>query len=938
MVTCCIFSALGAVVSAAPNDGKVKPEVSLSSSMIPALVPAVTPEKLNTPPAVYLLQNRDVEFLNKQSFESVIDMGREEWFRYPEPHINLGFVSHPVWIKILLPRVSRKDTYLLEFTNIKINKIEIALVDERAEPKAPPQVFKKMILRDSTRLSERFVPSSHFIFPIELEEGHQVVAYVKVVNQYPMKLPIYVWDHQTFDQRLHSRTFFNGIYFGSVLIMALYNLCLFFFVKDRSYANYVIFIITLAIFVALDKGLVIEYFWYDIPEINQRFYTLLVALGALSSVRFTMSFLSLEQEAPRINKGMNFLSLCWMILVVATIFSGASYLLGIVFILLMPGGTALVLTGIYMWRKGMPEASFYTIAWITLVHAVLAYSASFLGLIPYSPWLDDLIQATNIMEAALLSLGLAYRINTLNTEKQHAVTSVQAKSDLLATMSHEIRTPMNGILGMAQLLKDTSLSSQQRHYLKTILGSGQTLLTILNDILDHSKIEAGKLEVELIPINIRELIDETASIFATRAADKMLYFNLYIEPSVPLSLKGDPTRIRQVLTNLLSNAFKFTDHGSIVVNVRLQSGQEQDSKQLLIEVEDQGLGIPEDKLEKLFRSFSQAEVSTTRIYGGTGLGLSISKRLIELMNGSIGVRSKRGVGSTFWFTLPVINSHRYRLPHDEVLLSRLSSLNVLTISDTLRFIDMLSQYAAVWKMYFTHASTLEELHSRVADTNKPFDYIILEMTDISKDMDNILAYIKDCESLKHAQIVLSAPAGTSDSRINMSEQEKLPWIIEQPFSINQIVYLIVNAQKQDIEETIVIDIESPFEGRKALVVDDNAVNRQVALAFLKKLGVDAIAVSGGQEAIDSICKNDSVEFDFVLMDCEMPDLDGFQTVILIRAWEQANKKQPIPVIALSAHAMESHRKACVEAGMDDFISKPVVFDNLRKTIAPHLSK
>jgi len=896
---------------------------------------------LNGPPPVQLLTASN-EYNDKTiaalDIQGIINLNKNMWLPYPEEHINLGFSEHPIWIKIQLPKTLLPDTYLLEFANNKIAQIDIYIVNHANKNQTP---IPNMQLLESTPLSQRFISQSNYIFPITVIPNLQSTLYIKVANTYPLKLPIYFWDQKSFTQKTNNQTFFNGIYFGSVLIMALYNLCLFFFVKDRSYANYVIFIVTLAIFVALDKGLIIQYFWYDSPELTHRFYTLAIALGALSSVRFTMSFLSLQKNAPRVYRGLDILSWCWVAIIIISIFSGSPILLGVVFLLLLPGGTALFLAGVYMWKKGMPEASFYTIAWITLVHAVVGYSASFLGFIPYSAWLDNLIQATNIMEAALLSLGLAYRINTLNRDKQKAFTSAQAKSDLLATMSHEIRTPMNGILGMAQLLKDTKLTSQQNHYLKTILGSGQTLLTILNDILDHSKIEAGKLEIESIPFNIRQTLDETASIFATRATDKMLYFNIYMGPTVPLALDGDPTRIRQVLTNLLSNAFKFTDEGSVIVNVKLQQHGGNNTPMLLIEVEDQGIGIPENKLNKLFKSFSQADTSTTRQYGGTGLGLSISKRLVELMGGEIGVKSEPGEGSTFWFSIPIINGQQYVLPSDPILIKKLSSLNTLIISRTPRFIAMLEQHAVVWSMNFSHVETINELRNATKNTNNNFHYILIELTNQLHNIDEIIHVINKAENLQYAQLIISAPAGTSDSRLDTSQLKNTPWIIDQPFSINRVFYLIFNSQIESTQKNPIIDINRPFEGCHALVVDDNAVNRQVALAFLKKLGIDAVAVASGQEAIDFICNNANNDtsnntLDLILMDCEMPGIDGFEATRSIREWEQDNNHPALPIIALSAHAMESHKSACGEAGMNDFIAKPVVFDILRKTLGEHI--
>jgi len=904
---------------------------------------ATTPTSpfLNGPPPISLLaptNGHDPKATAALNIQGILNLDKDMWQPYPEEHINLGFVDDPIWIKIQLPDTLTPDTYLLEFANNKIAQIDIYVVNHLNNSQAD---IPHMRLLESTPLSKRFIPQSNYIFPITLTPKQHSTLYIKVDNTYPLKLPIFFWDQESFTEKTNNQTFFNGIYFGSVLIMALYNLCLFFFVKDRSYANYVIFIITLALFVALDKGLAIQYFWYDMPELNHRFYTLVISLGALSSVRFTMSFLSLQENAPKIYRGLELLSLCWVALLITSIFSGTPIILALVFLLLLPGGTALFVTGVYMWRKGMPEASFYTIAWITLVHAVVGYSASFLGLIPYSAWLDNLIQATNIIEAALLSLGLAYRINTLNRDKEKAFTSDQAKSDLLATMSHEIRTPMNGILGMTQLLKDTELSPQQNHYLKTILGSGQTLLTILNDILDHSKIEAGKLEIESIPFNIRQTLDETASIFSTRAADKMLYFNIYMGPTVPLAIDGDPTRIRQVLTNLLSNAFKFTDEGSVIVNVTLQESDNNNSPSILIEVEDQGIGIPENKLNKLFKSFSQTDTSTSRQYGGTGLGLSISKRLIELMDGEIGVKSELGKGSTFWFSIPVINKQLYVLPPDPTLIKKLSSLNALIISRTPRFTEMLEQHAIVWNMHFSHAETFSELRKIANDTNKNFHYILIELTSQLHDTNEITHFINQTGSLQHAQLIISAPAGTSDSRIDSGQLEKVPWVIDQPFSINRVFYLIYNSQIQSTQKKPIIDINRPFEGRRGLVVDDNSVNRQVALAFLKKLGVDAVAVASGQEAIDFICDDIAGQaghstLDMVLMDCEMPGVNGFQATRSIRIWEQNNNLSALPIIALSAHAMESHKSACNDAGMNDFVAKPVVFDSLRKTLGEYI--
>lgn len=894
---------------------------------------SVRPVLLNAPPVVEVLDSDQPP----TELQDILRTGLG-WKVYPDTHINMGFVEHPIWIRFSVPSSPIPDTFLIEFANTKISQIDLYITEDDSTLPSTSIPFKPifMQLMEEKPLSQRYLPVSQFVFPIPVKPEQQLTVYAKITNSYPMKLPIYLWDEQTFTQEQIHRTMFNGIYFGSVLIMALYNLCLFFFVKDRSYANYVIFIVLLATFIVIDKGIAIDYLWQNNPETSQRFYTTILAMGALSSVRFTTSFLSLKQNAPRLNSGLQILSLCWLSLLVTSLLSSSSIVLVLCFLLLLPGGAALLLCGIYMWRQGLPEASFYTIAWITLVHAVVAYSASSLGLIPYSPLLDDFIQASNILEAALLSLGLAYRINTLNYEKQKAYTSVKAKSDLLATMSHEIRTPMNGILGMAQLLKDTTLTSQQKHYIKTILGSGQTLLTVLNDILDHSKIEAGRLDVESISFNIRQAIDDTAAIFATRAADKMLYFNIYMEPDIPLTLESDPTRVKQVLTNLLSNAFKFTDKGSIIVNVSIQHNIKGERAELLIEVIDQGIGIPAIKQQHLFEHFSQADTSTSRIYGGTGLGLSISKRLVEMMGGAIGVSSEIDKGSTFWFSLPITNSTNYQLPNDETLANSLSALSALVVSNTDRFVNSIRQHTDIWQMQLFHASTIEEVPFVISDCDKAVDFVLVEVNHRLSNYQDVAAIINSNDLLQDAQLIISAPAGSSDSNIGNLSIGKAPWLIEHPFSINRLFYLVFNSLIQHTEKVSMIDVNRPFSHRHGLVVDDNAVNRQVALAFLNKLGVNAIAVSSGQEAFDCISKEEN-PIDFILMDCEMPVVDGFQATRMIREWEIKQHKSTLPIIALSAHAMESHKSACTEAGMDDFVAKPVIFDDLRKTLSLYLS-
>ncbi len=829
--------------------------------------------------------------------------------------LNLGFVSAPLWIRIDVSGDSEPRRMLLELANNRINELDLHVTGPQQEQLKPEADYH---FSDSQTLAQRPNQSTNLLVTFELQPHEEKVLLARIVNNLPMKLPFKLWQENEYKNHVKIRSLFQGVYFGIVTIMAIYNLCIFLFVKDRSYGYYALFILCLSAYVGVERGLGFELLWPEHPQNDFRMVLLFTALGCAVSIPFMIHFLSLEKNAPRLLVFFRLLMWIWLATAVVAAIKPSLGLMYVMLMLLFPGSSSLFAVGVIMWRRGIPAAPYFTVAWAVLVASATIYDAYLLGWLPVSIFTEYALQAGNIIEVTLLSLGLAYRIKTLDDEKQKADSVNLAKSEFLATMSHEIRTPMNGVLGMAELLQDTHLNTQQRHYLNIILSSGQSLLTVLNDILDYSKIEAGKLEMEQVKFNLRTLVDETAAIFTMRARDKQLYYNVYISPAVPETMVGDPARTRQVLCNLISNAFKFTRQGKVILRVTRHPQQQA----ILFEVEDSGIGISDAAKERIFERFTQADSATNRQFGGTGLGLAISKRFIDLLGGQIGVHSVSGKGSIFWFTLPCPAT----VSTSPSTLTAPTTPIILATPDTL-FSHYFSQYCTQWQMQAHIASNLEQALMLQHNVQAPFILIDQHCSDFSAD--RIRAACTTFARQAPAQTLLLMDAGAA--RQAFDDLQPSVWFEEFPLSITRIRARLLE-QTQPMDSDGARAPLAHFAGMKVLVVDDNPVNTLVATGYLRKLGVQSTTVDNGKAAVDMLCQNDT-DFDLVLMDCEMPDLDGFEVTRRIRNWERNRNQRHQPICALSAHALESFREKCTTAGMDGFLAKPIVLQQLQLMLA-----
>ncbi|MDY6837490.1 MAG: response regulator [Thermodesulfobacteriota bacterium] len=503
-----------------------------------------------------------------------------------------------------------------------------------------------------------------------------------------------------------------------------------------------------------------------------------------------------------------------------------------------------------------------------------------------------------------------------------------AKTEFLANMSHEIRTPINGVIGMSGLLLDTELTSGQRQYAEAISASADSLLTVINDILDYSKIEAGKLDLEIMDFDLRMTVEDVMGVLALGAVKKGLELVLLIQHDVPALVKGDPGRLRQVLMNLVNNAIKFTEKGEVVIRVTVD---EEDDKEATIrfEVSDTGIGIPVNRLGRLFQPFTQVDGSTTRKYGGTGLGLVISKDLTQMLGGHIGVKSEEGKGSAFWFTATLEKQGQGR--EVKVVPEEIRGKRILVVDDNATNRLVLREQLRSWYCHSDEAQggavALDKLRQAVAEGG-PFDIAILDVQMPEMDGETLGRKIKEDPDLEGTILVMltsvAEPGGAARTKeIGFAAYLTKPVKGSELFDCLTTV-VGRKAVGKDMSRETLVTRHSIAEDRKRkiriLVAEDNMVNQKVALHMLKNFGYRADAVANGHEAIKAL---ETAPYDLVLMDVQMPEMDGLEATARIRNPQSAVRNHGVPIVAVTAHAMKGDKERCLEAGMDDYTPKPI---------------
>ena len=582
-----------------------------------------------------------------------------------------------------------------------------------------------------------------------------------------------------------------------------------------------------------------------------------------------------------------------------------------------------------------------TLAFVAALLAVAAVAGLWRGVTSRSVALVEAVHVTDEQQQALSALHTELEIHrSLERElleaKQTAESAVMAKGEFLATMSHEIRTPLNGIIPMLDLLMNSKLPPDQQDFLRTAYTSSRQMLRIVDDILDYSKLEANKLQLEATSFNLRDLLDSIIRLMEKPAEAKGLRLTMQLDPSVRLAVRGDPVRLRQILTNLISNALKFTERGTVNLLVS-RKGETRTQHELRFDIRDTGIGISADNAKNLFRAFAQADASTTRLYGGTGLGLVICKRIVDLMGGSIGVESESGRGATFWFEIPLLKA----VGDMQGQRSDLNSSRLLLLSNDPALLQRLQQVVPGWGAQLAASESTQDALTRLRSAlargpTWAFDLLLVDLHSVrstaialhrnlqrSAEFESLpVVYLKGQEppppelSDGHHVLILSRSMGSSEMRTAIST------FIATPPPVRSGADAVAEAFAGDF---IVVDKAGADGGvgklvGRVLLVEDNPINQKVAQSLINMLGLECETADNGELALQRMAAGG---LDLVLMDCQMPIKDGYSATREWRQIETARSLTPLPIIAMTANAMAGDRQKCLDAGMDDYLSKPV---------------
>lgn len=831
---------------------------------------------------------------------------------------NLGFTRDHCWFRFSVEnRNPRIQQWVLRIQYAMLGEVDFFHVDNNGD------LIGHFQAGMDRAFDVRPAPNNQPSFPFTLPFGESHTFYIGIQSAHSIQLPMHIMSVSAYEESNQNHALAQGLFFGGMLVMILYNFSLFLSIREKVYLLYVAWSAVVTLFMAVLNGYAHRYLWPNSPLLSQYIVHFILPLIVLLPSLFTLHFLSLPKRSPRLALWLSGLAFIGGALLLATPFTDRHTLIPISVMAILVMDVSLMAVGLIRSSTGDPDARIFTLAWGCFIAGAAALSLNKLGVLPRTSITEHMAQLGVFLEVVLLSLALARRINRLKeahseSVRERAIAEMEAfkagarnhaKSEFLATMSHEIRTPMNGIMGMTDLLRRTPLSQQQAQYVSTIHQSTQSLLTVINDILDYSRIESGKLELDHQEVDIEALIDECVRLFALRSSEKQLPLYVHIDSRVPRYFQTDPVRVKQIITNLLSNAFKFTERGQVALHVALKEPvNEQRQATLLIEVVDTGVGLDEGQQKTLLQN--NTEIPGNSSPGNSGLGLVICQRLTALLGGDIGVTSSIGRGATFWLSLPVEVSRR---PTKQALEGKTVVLISSTHSLTLSLSQMLSRWGATTLEYRDVETALDPSNPRVHA-----DVVIAEEATIA----NALSVERLENHYSNPALALLHPTGKP---VNGDLPDDL-LLIETPFSCKALKRSLLKGQESHTDtqgEAEDGTMTTQHQGLNVIVAEDNAVNQLVIDSILKTLGIQPTLVSDGQHALTLFAEQPDY-WQLIFMDCEMPTLDGYQATQKIRAIE-TNKGSSgrCWIIGLSAHASGEQIRKARDAGMDDYLSKPI---------------